>query len=225
MGQFITLTAADGHRFAAYEAKPAGKPKGGLVVIQEIFGVNAHIRSVADGYAADGYHVLSPAIFDRVERDYDHGYEPADIDAGRAVAQKLTPAGMLADIAACVASLGKEGKVAIVGYCLGGSLAFLAAAGLGGLAAAVGYYGGMIANNLDKKPKVPVLLHFGDQDPSIPNEAVDKVKASVDPTWITVHVYSGAGHAFNRSGTKSWHEGSAKLARQRSLDFLAAHMA
>jgi carboxymethylenebutenolidase len=224
MGQFISLTAADGHTFSAYEAKPAGKPKAGLVVIQEIFGVNAHIRSVADGYAADGFHVLAPAIFDRVERDYDHGYEPADIDAGRAIAQKLTPAGMLADIGACVASLAEEGKVAIVGYCLGGSLAFLAAAELGGLAATVGYYGGMIANNLDKKPKVPVLLHFGDQDAGIPNESVDKVKAAVDPKRVTVYVYPGAGHAFNRSGTKSWHEASARLARQRTLDFLSAHM-
>jgi carboxymethylenebutenolidase len=220
MGQFIKLTAADGHHFSAYDVKPAGKSKGGIVLIQEIFGVNAHIRGVADGYAADGYHVIAPAIFDRVERDFDRGYEPADREAGIAIMQKLKPPEMLADIAAVVQKLAPEGKVAVVGYCLGGSLAYLAASQVPGLTATVGYYGGMIAGNLDKKPKIPVLLHFGELDQGISMDAVEKVKASVDPKLVQVFVYPDAGHAFNRAGTPSWHEPSAKLARERTVAFL-----
>jgi carboxymethylenebutenolidase len=220
MGEFITLTTADGHSLSAYEAKPAGKPRGGLVVVQEIFGVNEHIRWVADGYAADGYHVIAPALFDRHERGYDRGYSPEDREAGLAMMKKLGAPAMLADIAAAIAKLAPEGKVGLVGYCLGGSLAFFAAAEVGGLAATVGYYGGMIAANLDKKPKVPVLLHFGDRDAGIPMEAVDKVRAAVDPARVEIFVYPGAGHAFNRQGNHAWHEPSAKLARERTVAFL-----
>src|SRR5690349_14245033 len=124
MGAFITLTASDGHKFSAYEAKPVGKYRGGLLVIPEIFGVNAHIRNVADGYAAEGYHVLAPCLFDRVERDYDRGYTPADREAGIAIMRQLKPPEMLADINAAVERLAPEGKVGLVGYCLGGSLAW-----------------------------------------------------------------------------------------------------
>jgi len=224
MGEFITLTASDGHKFSAYEAKPAGKPKGGLVVVPEIFGINAHMRSVADGYAADGYHVLAPCLFDRVERDYDRGYGPEDREAGMAIMKALKPAEMLADVTATVQKLVPEGKVALVGYCLGGSIAYLAASAVPGLTATIGYYGGMIAANLDKQPKVPVMLHFGDEDQGIPVEAVEKVKAAVDPKLVQVYRYANAGHAFNRAGTTSWHEPSARLARERTLAFLKAQI-
>jgi len=224
MNKMIELKAADGHVLSAYEVPPSGKPRGGIAIIQEIFGVNPHIRSVADGYAADGYHVIAPGLFDRHERGYERGYTADDIDAGIKIAKSMNPMHMLHDLEATIKKLGAYGKVGIVGYCLGGSLAFMAAANLGGLAATVGYYGGMIAANLDKKPKVPVMLHFGDQDQSIPMADVDKIKAALDPKMVQVFVYPGAGHAFNRDGTQSHHPASAKLARQRSLEFLRKHI-
>jgi carboxymethylenebutenolidase len=221
---FIKLTAADGHTFAAYEVVPKGKARGGLVVVPEIFGINAHMRDVADGYGGDGYHVIAPCIFDRIERDFDRGYGPADREAGIAIMRKLKPDEMVADIRAVVAKLAPDGKVGLVGYCLGGSLAWLAAAQVDGLAATVGYYGGMIAANLDKKPKVPVMLHFGDDDQGIPVADVEKVRATVDPALVRIFRYAGAGHAFNRAGTESWREDSARLARERSLAFLREHV-
>ena len=220
----ITLTASDGHQFLAHEAKPSGKPRGGLVVIQEIFGVNAHIRRVADGYAADGYHVIAPAIFDRAEPGVDIGYEKADVDRGVALRQKIKTEDTLLDIAATQAALAGSGKVAIVGYCWGGSLAWFAATGLPGLAATVGYYGGMIAANLGALPRCPVMLHFGENDQGIPAADVAKIKAAVDPAKVQGFLYAGAGHAFNRDGNQAFHAESAKLARERTLAFLRKHV-
>ena len=151
----ITLDAGDGHQFSAYEAVPAGTPRGGLVVVQEIFGVNAHIRHVADGYAADGYRVIAPAIFDRAERGVELDYDRENAQRGMALRQKIGIEEMLGDIEACVAALKPAGKVGIVGYCLGGSLAWLAATRIAGLSAAVGYYGGMIAKHLDETAEMP----------------------------------------------------------------------
>ncbi len=220
MGAAIELTASDGHVFGAYEAQPAGTPRGGLVVVQEIFGVNAHIRRVADGYAADGYRVLAPAIFDRAERNVKLGYDAVDRDKGIALRKEIDIAAMLLDIAACAVALQPAGKVGIVGYCLGGSLAWLAACRLYGLSAAVGYYGGMIAAHLDEKPRIPVMLHFGEEDGGIPMADVARIRAAVDPAVVQVLAYPGAGHAFNRDGADSWHEPSAGLARERTLEFL-----
>jgi carboxymethylenebutenolidase len=224
MKRMIEVKAADGHVLSAYEVAPSGKPRGGIAIVQEIFGVNAHIRSVADGYAADGYHVIAPGLFDRHERGYERGYTAEEVDAGIKIARSMNPMHMLHDLEATIGKLSAYGKVGIVGFCLGGSLAFLAAAQLGGLACTVGYYGGMIAGNLDKKPKVPVMLHFGDRDPSIPMDAVEKIKAAVDPKLVQVFVYPGAGHAFNRFGNEAYHEPSARLARQRTLEFLRQHI-
>jgi carboxymethylenebutenolidase len=220
----ITLTASDRHTFSAYELKPEGKPRGGLVVVQEIFGVNPHIRRVADGYAKDGYHVIAPAIFDRAERGIDIGYEKEDVARGVALRQKIDTDHMLAEIAAAVAALKGSGKVGIVGYCLGGSLAWMAAARVPGLAAAVGYYGGMVAANLGEKPRCPVMLHFGELDGGIPMSDVAKIRAAVDPKVVQVFTYAGAGHAFNRDGNHAHHEPSAKLARERTLKFLRQHV-
>jgi carboxymethylenebutenolidase len=219
-----TLTAGDGHSFSAYAAEPSGKPRGGLVVVQEIFGVNAHIRSVADGYAADGYRVLAPAIFDRAAPGIELGYDPEGVARGRGLRGQIAVERMLDDIAATVAALKGAGKVGIVGYCLGGSLAWLAAGRIAGLAAAVGYYGGMVAASLGERPRCPVMLHFGENDPSIPVEDVAKVRAAVDPARVEIHTYPGAGHAFNRAGTVAWHEPSALLARKRTLAFLGRHL-
>ncbi len=220
----ITLAARDGHQFSAYEVPPADTPRGGLVVIQEIFGVNAHIRQVADGYAADGYRVIAPAIFDRAERGVELDYARENAQRGMALRQKISTEEMLSDIEACVAALRSAGKVGIVGYCLGGSLAWLAATRIAGLSAAVGYYGGMIAKHLDEKPKCPVMLHFGEEDASITADDIAAIRAAVNAKMVQVFTYAGAGHAFNREGNHAHHAPSAKLARKRSLGFLREHL-
>ncbi len=193
--------------------------------MQEIFGVNAHIRNVADGYAADGYRVIAPAIFDRAERGVELDYDRDNAQRGMALRQKISTEEMLSDIAACVAALQPAGKVGIVGYCLGGSLAWLAATRISGLAAAVGYYGGMIAKHLDETPKCPVMLHFGEEDGSITADDIAAIRAAVDPAIVQSFTYAGAGHAFNRSGNQAFHAPSATLARSRSLAFLNQHLA
>ena len=224
MGEFVQLTASDGIVLSAYEAKPAGKVRGGLVVLQEIFGVNAHIRRVADGYAAKGYHVLSPGIFDRAEKNVDLGYEKADVDRGIALRGKIPLEATLLDVAASAKALQSSGKVGIVGYCYGGSLAWFSACRLAGFAAAIGYYGGMIAPHLAEKPRCPVMLHFGEEDKGIPLADVAKIRAAADPKLVQVFTYPGAGHAFNREGNQAWHGPSAELALSRSLAFLAEHV-
>lgn len=226
MGKQITLTAADGHAFAAYERTPSsGIVRAGLVVVQEIFGVNAHIRRVADDYADQGYRVIAPAIFDRGERGVDFGYAPHERNRGLALMRGIGMDKMLADIAAAVAALRDSGRVGIVGYCLGGSLAWLSAARVDGLACAVGYYGGAIAANLDAKPRIPTLLHFAEDDRSIPPADVAKVKAAADPALVRIYTYKDAGHAFNRDGTEAFHGEAARVARDRTIAFLNEHTA
>lgn len=220
----ITLRAADGHQFSAYEVRPSEKARGGVVLIQEIFGVNRHIRDVADGYAADGYHVVAPALFDRAERDVELGYDKAAVDRGIALRKEIALDAMLSDVAAAVAHLSPSGKVAVVGYCLGGSLAWIAAQRLKGVSAAVGYYGGMIASHLAPAPKVPVMLHFGAEDHGIPLADVERIRADSDPKQVQVFLYPGAGHAFNRAGNAAHHPESADLAKKRSLQFLREHV-
>jgi len=160
MGSMIELKAADGHKLAAYRAEPQGKPRGAVVVIQEIFGVNKHIKSVADGYAADGYLVIAPAMFDRMQRGYDTGYTPPEIEAGRALMQKADWKQTMQDAAAAVEAAKAGGKVGIVGYCWGGTLAWLAATRLG-VDCAVGYYGSMTIDFIDETPTCPVTMMLG----------------------------------------------------------------
>jgi carboxymethylenebutenolidase len=225
VGKEITLEADDGHSFAAYEKTPSsGLVRGGLVVVQEIFGVNAHIRRVADGFAADGYRVIAPAIFDRVERGVNLGYDKADVERGIAVRRAIAMEHMLADIAASIAALRSSGKVGIVGYCLGGTLAWLGAAQLDGLAAAVGYYGGAIATHLEEKPRCPVMLHFGEEDQGIPMTDVAKIRSTVNPALVQIFTYKEAGHAFNREGSAAWRGEAARLARDRTIAFLRQHV-
>ena len=215
-----TLQAADGHRLAAYRAVPAGKPRGALVVVQEIFGVNSHIRAVADGYAADGWLAIAPAMFDRVERGIELGYTPADIERGRELKGGCSNDHALLDIAAAVDTVRSAGKVAVIGYCWGGTLAWLAACRQPGLSAAVSYYGGGIGELIDLTPRCPVLAHFGERDASIPltvPEALRKAHPEVE-----IHIYP-AGHGFNCDQRGSFDAPSAKLARERSLAFLKTH--
>lgn len=220
MGTMTTLKAADGFSLGAYEVKPAGTPRGGLVVVQEIFGVNAHIRGVADGYAKDGYHVLSPAIFDRAERDVELNYDKPDMERGVALRNAIPLDKTVLDVAAAIDALAKQGKVGMVGYCFGGSLAWLGATRIPAVSAAVGYYGGMVSKHLDEKPRCPVMLHFGEKDGGIPMSDVEKIRAAVDPVKVQVFTYPAAGHAFNRDGSHAYEADSAKLARERTLKFL-----
>ena len=222
MGEMINLTAEDGFRLSAYKATPSGTPRGGLVVIQEIFGVNSHIKKVADGFAADGYAVIAPAIFDRVERGFESGYAPPDIERGRAVRGKLQTDQVMMDVNAAVKELAKSGqKVGVVGYCFGGFVAWLSATRLSGVAASVGYYGGGIADTAAEQPRNPVMLHFGETDASIPKEHYEKVMKAHPK--IPIHIYP-AGHGFNCDERGSYHEPSARLARQRTIEFFRQHV-
>jgi carboxymethylenebutenolidase len=224
MGTMIELTAADGHKLAAYRADPSGTPKGGVVVIQEIFGVNKHIQEVVDGYARDGYAAIAPAMFDRVKRDVDLGYEGDDVGIGRDLAFPMGWETPVLDMGAAVSALSGVGKVATVGYCWGGSLSYLAACKLD-VACSVGYYGGQIMKILDADasalPKAPVLLHFGEHDAGIPLDVVEQVKQA-NPS-IPVHMYN-AGHGFNCDHRGSFDGPSAKLALERTLAFFATHL-
>lgn len=218
MGQDITLTAADGHTLSGYEATAEGA-KVGVVVLQEIFGVNPHIRDVADRFAAAGYQAVAPALFDRIERGFESGYSAEEVDAARPFLAKFDWDAALADVDAAKAHLASKGlQVAVVGFCLGGSLAFLSATRLDGLAAAVGYYGGYIAKVADEAPRCPVLLHYGDSDHTIPMGDVEAVKAARPD--VEIHVYH-AGHGFNCDARGSFDKESADLAWARTLAHIA----
>jgi carboxymethylenebutenolidase len=216
MGKQIKLTAKDGVTIGAYEAVPHGETRGGLVVLQEIFGVNSHIRHVADDFAEQGYHVIAPAIFDRVEPGVDLGYSSDDAAKGVDIRAKLKLEDTLADIAAAVEAASVSGPVGIVGYCWGGTLAFAAAQHVDGLAAAVGYYGSGIAALPKAQLRCPVMLHFGDQDKSIPLADIEKIRR--EHPDITIHIYP-AGHGFNCNDRSAYEPESAKLARERTLEF------
>ena len=223
MGKRIRLRSADGFELGAWEALPQGKPKAGLVVIQEIFGVNSHIREVAEGYARSGYAALAPQLFDRVQADVELGYEADDMARGIEIAlQKLQMPNTLADLQAAVDCAATHGRVGVVGYCFGGLLAWLSACELKGVAAAASYYGGGVAGTAERTPNCPVIMHFGELDAHIPLSDVDKIRAA-QPA-VPVHVYP-ADHGFNCDHRSSFDAESAALARRRTLDFLQEQLA
>jgi len=221
MGKMIDLTAADGHKLSAYRADPSGKPRGGIVVIQEIFGVNSHIKSVADGFAADGYLAIAPAMFDRAQKNVDLGYSPQDIEKGRDIRAKITTDMAMKDSEAALKAAAAAGKVGIVGYCWGGFVAWMAAAKVPGLACAVPYYGGGILDNADLQPKVPVMGHFGDKDAHIPVEGVKKLAEKHKKQQIFIYA---ADHGFNCDQRGSYNAPAAKQARGRTLEFFRKHV-
>lgn len=221
MGSVTKLTAADGFTLAAYKAVPVGPSKGGLVVIQEIFGVNHHIRNVTDRFAALGYTALAPALFDRAERGIDIGYDDAAIDRGVKLRAAIKLEDTLLDVATAIDALKGAGKIGVIGYCWGGSLAFLSATRLSGLACAVGYYGGMIAAHAQEKPKAPVLLHFGEHDHGIPMTDVQKIRAARPETRIFTY---NAGHGFSCDERASFDKASHEQALARTLEFLGNHL-
>ena len=221
MGQMIDLKASDGFSCQAYVATPAGKPHGGMVVVQEIFGVNQHIKKVADGYAADGYLAIAPALFDRAHRGVNLGYTPADMETGRGYIPKLNMENVVLDVNAAVKHVASAGKIGLVGYCWGGTVAWVSAAKATGLACTIAYYGGGVAAAIALVPKIPVMFHWGAEDHAIPLADVHKVETS-HPS-LPSHIYK-AGHGFNCDERGSWNELCAKLARGRAIEFLHKHV-
>ena len=218
----VTLTAADGHHVDAYVATPAGTPRGALVVVQEIFGVNSHIRAVADGYAADGYLAIAPALFDRAERNIELGYSAADVPRGFALKTACSDDNALLDIAAALAHVKGAGKAGIVGYCWGGALSWLSACKLEGLSAAITYYGGGMPAQAQLTARCPVLAHFGELDTHIPLDGV-RAFAAAQPA-VDVKLYPNGQHGFNCDQRGSYDAPSAALARERTLAFLRTHV-
>jgi carboxymethylenebutenolidase len=217
VSETITLTATDGHELSAYVAKPEGEPKGGLVVLQEIFGVNDHIKKVTDGFAADGFLAIAPAMFDRVEKDLVPDY--SDFETARATMGKLDMDNCVLDMAAAADHVRPAGKVATVGYCWGGALADLAACN-GLVDVAVSYYGRMTVEWLDKKPQCPVLYHFGETDQLIPMQTIEQIRRGRDPKICKFRVWGGAGHGFNCDSRPEYHKRSATKALEETYEFI-----
>jgi carboxymethylenebutenolidase len=221
MGKMLQLKAKDGFTLGGYRADPPGKPKGGLVVIQEIFGVNHHVRNVCDRFAEHGYAALAPAMFDRAKKNVELGYDQAGVDEGVKLRAAIKLEDSLLDVQAAIDALKDAGKVGITGYCWGGSLAFIAAARLSGLSCAIGYYGGMIAAHKDEKPKVPTILHFGEKDHGIPMTDVEKIKAARPE--VKVYVYP-ADHGFSCDERGSYDQASSDKALKVTLEFLQKNL-
>jgi carboxymethylenebutenolidase len=222
MGKQVRLRAADGHELGAYRSAPSGRPRGGVVVLQEIFGVNSHIRDVADGFTAEGYLALAPALYDRSSvKDVEMGYTKEDIARGRALREEFSWDDSVKDVESALNALRGEGlRVGSVGYCWGGSISFLAAVRLP-LDAAVVYYGGQILPYVNENERCPLLLHFGKRDASIPAGDVDAIQKA-HPRAI-VHWYD-ADHGFNCDHRAQYDDASARLARERTLAFFAANL-
>jgi carboxymethylenebutenolidase len=217
------LSAEDGFKFGAYEARPAGDIKAGVVVIQEIFGVNSHIRKVCDGYARDGYYAIAPQIFDRVERNVELGYsDQAEFDKGLRIAfQDLKMEQTLLDLQAAINAASKYGKVGVVGYCFGGLLTWLSACELKRVTCASAYYGGGIAKQAERLAHCPVMMHFGERDKHIPMSDVDTIRAAQPSVQIFVY---DADHGFNCDERASYDAMSAQTARDRTLTFFEKHL-
>lgn len=224
MGDHVKIQASDGHELDAYVAHPAGQPIAGLVVVQEAFGVNSHIRSVTDTWAKDGFLAIAPALFDRVQRGVELGYTQEDLQKGMALVRQGNPDDRVKDLAAAIDYVrdATGSKAGVIGYCLGGTMAWLAAARLDP-DAAVGYYGGQIIGYASESPKAPVMLHFGLQDTHIPKTEIDSKVAAAHPE-IPIFWYD-AGHGFDTSDRASYNADASKLARDRSLEFLKKHLA
>jgi carboxymethylenebutenolidase len=228
MSEWVNLKASDGHELSAYVAKSEGEAIGALVLIQEIFGVNAHIRSVADGYAKDGFVVIAPALFDRYEKGVELKYEGEDMKKAFEIYQKLNPDTALLDVAAAYEHLQAEGKaIGVIGYCYGGFMSWLSATRGETLkmqpACTVGYYAGGIGSVANEEPSCPVMLHFGADDDHIGKDQIEAVREAHPE--VEIFIYEGAGHGFNCDARSSYNPEAAELARERSLQFLKDNIA
>jgi len=219
VSEWVKLKAADGQELSAYVARPAGEPKAALVVVQEIFGVNSHIQAVADEWAAEGFLCIAPAMFDRIEKDVFLDYDEAGWAKGYELYPKLDIPKALLDVEAAVAWLHSQTtrRVGVVGFCFGGTMAWVTSC-RGKIDAAVGYYGGSIIQFVGENPRCPVMLHFGGLDSHIPAETIGKIQQAHPE--VPIFVYADAGHAFNRRpDAKSYVADAAELAKKRSLLF------
>ena len=228
MGETIKLKASDGQELSAYEAKPDSKPIGAIVVVQEIFGINAHIRSIADRLASEGYLAIAPALFDRYERGVELRYEGEDLKKAVDLLQKLSPETALLDVAAGFQEARKAEKgIAVLGFCYGGLMSWLAATRGGELAlrpdCVVGYYAGGVGSVAKEEPSCPVMLHFGAKDTHIGPDQIEAVR-SAHPE-VEVYVYQDAEHGFNCDARASYNPDAAKQAWERTLRFLKTHIA
>jgi carboxymethylenebutenolidase len=221
MAQFTTIMARDGHEFQAWLAAAPGRPRGAVLVLPEIFGINSQIRAVSDSFAAEGYTAIAPSLFDRVRRGIELGYTPADMQEGMGYVKQLDPESTRRDIAAALAVVKHSGRAAAVGYCWGGALAYLAACELP-LACAVVYYG-KVMSYLDRKPRCPVMYHYGTLDNSIPLADVERIHTAYPQALL--YTYEGAGHGFGNEQRDSYRPQAAALARTRTLEFIARHIA
>ena len=216
----ISLTAADGHRLTAYRAGPQNATRA-LVVVQEIFGVNHHMRNVCESFAAEGYAVIAPALFDRVGRGIELGYEAADVAQGRELRGRIDDGQTVLDILAAAAALPAGVKRGIVGYCWGGTIAWFGATRTSAFSAACGWYGGGIAGAKNEVARCPVQMHFGEADASIPMTDVAAIKAA--QPGVDIHVYGG-GHGFGCDERGSYVKADYELAQQRTLAFFGKHL-
>jgi len=222
MGKHINVPTSGTQCIGAYLAETQGKPKGGIVVIQEIFGVNAHVRSVADRFAAAGYTAIAPAFFDRLETGVELGYTDEGMQKGRQLVVELGFDRAIEDVASAAEAIASSGKIGTVGYCWGGTVALLSAIRLG--LPSVSYYGARNVSFLGETLQAPVMFHFGENDPSIPPETVAKHRQMLPQ--MDVFSYAGAGHAFNRDVDPAhYHEASARLALQRTMAFFDKYLA
>jgi carboxymethylenebutenolidase len=222
LGQHVKLTTADTHTLGSYRADPAGTPKGGMIVIQEIFGVNHHIRAMCDRLAALGYAAIAPAVFDRFARDFECGYTPDEIANARSYLGNLNWDHMIHDMTAAKNELKGVGPVGVIGFCMGGTAAFLAATRIPGLSAAVAYYGGAILKFAEEQPKCPLQMHFGEKDEGIPLATVEEIRKK--QPQAEVYVYEGAPHGFNCDEREAYRKDAADLAWSRTQQFLAKYM-
>jgi len=216
----LQLRAADGHQLSAYVVRPEGKPRGSMVVVQEIFGVNSHIRRVAEQYAAEGYLAIAPALFDRQRKGVDLGYDAGGVQAGIGLMMKATNEGAIADLNAAIDSVAHAGRVGMVGFCWGGRITYLAGCRTN-IAAAVAYYGGGIAQMLDETPRSPTMLHFGEHDSNTPLSDVERIRHAFPAGEY--HLYP-AGHGFNCADRADFDAASARLAFERTIEFFRRHI-
>lgn len=222
MSKTVQLKTSDGHVLSAYRADPAGTPRGAVVVIQEIFGVNVHIRDVTERWAEVGYTAIAPALYDRFEKGFEVGYTPEDIETGRALKAKANAKldHVMADVEAARAAVADAGKVGIVGFCWGGFVTYMAACRLG-FQAASGYYGGGIAEYANETPKCPTILHFGDNDAGIPLSEVEAVRGKQPK--VGIHIYQ-AGHGFHCDMRGSYDPRAAAIAGMRTVQLFEASL-
>ena len=220
MGMWIDLTASDGHNFSAYQADPNGTAKGGLVVIQEIFGVNIHVRDVCDRFASAGYSTIAPALFDRIQPGIELGYTEEDLGQGFRYMQEVGNDNPMQDIQAAADVLKETGKVGAIGFCWGGQLAWLASKQVD-LDCSVAYYGVAVHETLDPAPNCPVILHFADYDAFVPPEAANKVRER----YPEMRIYNyAANHGFNCDRRDDYNEACANQAMERTLEFFGNHL-